>query len=99
MAGKKAPRAFSMEELPAHLIEEVLTSGRLTAGDLARLEAMCRTLRALLEHAASRLCTRFLERCGGSWKKVLRFLQSVDQSYGTIETSSGEVRILPSLIR
>jgi hypothetical protein len=38
-----------------------------------------------------------LERCGGSWKKVLRFLQSVEQSSGTVHTSSGNVRI--SLLR
>ena len=39
--GEKAPRAFSIEELPGHLVGEVLTSGRLAAADLARLEATC----------------------------------------------------------
>uniref|UniRef100_M8CWF7 Uncharacterized protein n=1 Tax=Aegilops tauschii TaxID=37682 RepID=M8CWF7_AEGTA len=56
MAGEKSPRAFSMEELPGHLIGEVLSSGRLAAGDLARLEGTCRALRPLAEQAASRLC-------------------------------------------
>ncbi|EEE67116.1 hypothetical protein OsJ_24138 [Oryza sativa Japonica Group] len=105
--GEKAPRAFSMEELPGHLIGEVLTSGRLAAGDLARLEATCRALRPLAEHAASRLWAaraafaamgpaargELLERCGGSWKKVLRFLQSVEQSSGTVHTSSGNMQV------
>ncbi|CAN6294543.1 unnamed protein product [Urochloa humidicola] len=31
MAGEKAPRTFSIEELPGHLVGEVLTSGRLAA--------------------------------------------------------------------
>jgi hypothetical protein len=105
MAGEKSPRAFSMEELPGHLIGEVLTSGRLAAADLARLELTCRALRPLAEHAASLLCAartafavmgpadrgELLDRCGGSWKKVLRFLQSVEQSSDTVETSSGNV--------
>lgn len=107
MAGEKSPRAFSMEELPGHLIGEVLTSGRLAAADLARLELTCRALRPLAEHAASRLCVartafavlgpadrgELLTRCGGSWKKVLRFLQSVEQSSDTVETSSGNMQV------
>ncbi|CAL5065688.1 unnamed protein product [Urochloa decumbens] len=107
MAGEKAPRAFSIEELPGHLVGEVLTSGRLAAADLARLEATCRALRPLAEYAASKLCAaraafegigpaargELLERCGGSWKKVLRFLQSVEQSSGTVETSSGNMQV------
>jgi hypothetical protein len=110
MAGEKSQRAFSMEELPGHLIGEVLTSGRLAAADLARLELTCRALRPLAEHAASRLCAartafavlgpadrgELLARCGGSWKKVLRFLQSVEQSSDTVATSSGNVSILSS---
>ena len=109
MAGEKAPRAFPIEELPGHLIGEVLTSGGLAAADLARLEATCRALRPLAEYAASKLCAAraafaamgpaarggLLERCGGSWKKVLRFLQSVEQSSGTVETTSGSVSMLP----
>ena len=109
MAGEKASRAFSIEELPGHLVGEVLTSGRLAAADLARLEATCRALRPLAEFAASKLCVAraafaamgpaargdLLERCGGSWKKVLRFLQSVEQSSGTVATSSGSVSVLP----
>ncbi|KAG0447086.1 hypothetical protein HPP92_028532 [Vanilla planifolia] len=30
-----------------------------------------------------------VERCCGNWKKVLRFLQSVEQSTGTVNTSAG----------
>jgi hypothetical protein len=56
MAGEKAPRAFPIEELPGHLIGEVLTSGGLAAADLARLEATCRALRPLAEYAAPKLC-------------------------------------------
>ncbi|KAM3365928.1 hypothetical protein ACQJBY_015492 [Aegilops geniculata] len=107
MAGEKLPRAFSMEELPGHLIGEVLSSGRLAAGDLARLEGTCRALRPLAEQAASRLCAarmacsvigpaargELLARCGGSWKKVLRFLQSVEQSFDTVHTSSGNMQV------
>ncbi|GJN18276.1 hypothetical protein PR202_gb05419 [Eleusine coracana subsp. coracana] len=88
MVGEKALRAFSIEELPGHLVGEVLTSGRLTAVDVARLEATCRALRALAEFGASKLCAartafgamgpavrvELLDRCGGSWKKVLRSL-------------------------
>jgi hypothetical protein len=112
MAGEKSPRAFSMDELPGHLIGEVLTSGRLAAADLARLELTCRALRPLAEHAASRLCAartafavmgpadrgELLARCGGSWKKVLRFLQSVQQSSDTVDTSSGSVSMLSSFL-
>ncbi|PWZ41711.1 hypothetical protein Zm00014a_027754 [Zea mays] len=107
MAGEKAPRAFPIEELPGHLIGEVLTSGGLAAADLARLEATCRALRPLAEYAASKLCAaradfaamgpaargELLERCGGSWKNVLRFLQSVEQSSGTVETTSGSMQV------
>lgn len=32
-----------------------------------------------------------LDRCDGNWKKVLRFLQSVEQSFGTVATSAGNV--------
>jgi hypothetical protein len=110
MAGERPPRAFFIQELPGHLVGEVLTSGRLAAADLARLEATCRALRPLADFAASKLCAarsaiaamgparraELLERCGGSWKKVLRFLQSVEQSSGTVHTLSGNVRILPS---
>jgi hypothetical protein len=101
-----------MDELPGHLIGEVLTSGRLAAADLARLELTCRALRPLAEHAASRLCAarnafavmgpadrgELLARCGGSWKKVLRFLQSVQQSSDTVDTSSGSVSMLSSFL-
>ncbi|XP_020590526.1 probable E3 ubiquitin-protein ligase HERC3 [Phalaenopsis equestris] len=111
-------RAFSMEELPAHLIYEILSSGRLSSADLACVEATCRifrgshgacpdTFRSMIEFAAFHLCEKHLifaslpqsakkdlvDRCGGNWKKVLRFLQSVEQSSGTAKTSAGNMQI------
>ncbi|XP_072985908.1 ultraviolet-B receptor UVR8-like [Typha latifolia] len=111
-------RCFSIEELPAHLILEILSSGRLGAADLACLEATCRMFRggnrlfpnrfrSMVEFAAFHLCEAhptfaslhsnaqkdLLGRCDESWKKVLRFLQSVDQSSGTVETPAGNMQV------
>lgn len=61
--------------------------------------------RSLVDFAAFQLCTSHLiysrmgfnsqseiyDRCGGNWKRVLRFLQSVEQSSEMVETSSGNV--------
>jgi hypothetical protein len=107
-----------MENLPSHLIAEILSSGRLGVADLARVEAACRIFRSkghvafaggefvsLVEYAAYRICENheifallsqgaklaLVERCGGSWKKALRFLKSVEGSSGTVETASGNV--------
>ncbi|XP_020096036.1 ultraviolet-B receptor UVR8 [Ananas comosus] len=121
--GEVRSRAISLDELPAHLIMEILSSGRLGAADLARLEVTCRIFggghgvsffsafpsrfRTMAELAASHLCERhavfaplppnprrdLLERCGWNWKKVLRFLQSVEQSSGTVETSAGNMQV------
>ncbi|XP_040988459.1 probable E3 ubiquitin-protein ligase HERC4 isoform X2 [Juglans microcarpa x Juglans regia] len=33
------------------------------------------------------------DRCNGNWKRVLRFLQSVEQSSGMVETSAGKMQI------
>ncbi|KAG0447081.1 hypothetical protein HPP92_028527 [Vanilla planifolia] len=110
--------AFSIEELPAHLILEILSSGRLSSSDLACLEATCRIFRgshvsfpnkfrSMTEFAAFHLCENHLifsqlppharknlvERCCGNWKKVLRFLQSVEQSTGTVNTSAGNMQV------
>ncbi|KAL5977698.1 hypothetical protein ACLOJK_039226 [Asimina triloba] len=66
------------------------------------------TFRSLAEFAAVQLCeahlifaalpgnarTELLDRCGGNWKKVLRFLQSVEQASGMVETSAGNVLLL-----
>ncbi|XP_077241741.1 regulator of chromosome condensation (RCC1) family protein [Tasmannia lanceolata] len=111
-------RSISIEELPSHLILEILNSGRLSAVDLACLEKSCRIFRgshemyphkfrSMPEFVAFRLCSahsifvslpsdsqkELLDRCGGNWKRVLRFLQSVEQSSGTVETSSGNMQI------
>lgn len=112
-------RSFSIEELPSHLILEILTSGRLSAIDLVNLEKTCRTFggsygvfpykfRSMAEFAAFCFCDthsiffsmlpnarkELLERCRGNWKRVLRFLQSVEQAYGIVETSTGNVLLL-----
>lgn len=64
--------------------------------------------RSIVEFAACRRCesnpifsslspnarSKLLGRCGDNWKKVLRFLQSVEQSFSRVETSAGEVRLL-----
>lgn len=111
-------RTLSIEELPAHLILEILSSGRLGAADLACLEATCRMFRgshaifpnkfrSMVEFAAFHICQThsiftslhpnarkdLLDRCGGNWKKVLRFLQSVEHSSGTVETSAGNMQV------
>ncbi|XP_058082058.1 ultraviolet-B receptor UVR8 isoform X2 [Magnolia sinica] len=111
-------RSFSIEELPSHLILEILTSGRLSAADLACLEKTSRIFggshglyphkfRSMAEFAAFHLCgahsifgslpmnarMELLDRCSGNWKRVLRFLQSVEQSSGMVETSAGNMQI------
>ncbi|PKA60415.1 Ultraviolet-B receptor UVR8 [Apostasia shenzhenica] len=110
--------SFSIQELPAHLILEILSSGRLSSADLACLEATCRMFRrshetfpnkfrSMMEFAAFHLCENHLiytslppqarqdlvDRCRGNWKKVLRFLQSVEQSSGTAKTSAGNIQV------
>ena len=109
-------RPVSIEELPSHLILEVLCSGRLSALDLVCLELTSKTFggghglypfkfRSLVDFAAFQLCASHViysrmslnsqrelyDRCGGNWKRVLRFLQSVGQSSEMVETSSGNV--------
>lgn len=113
-------RPVSLEELPSHLIFEILSSGRLSAVDLACLELTSRTFggshglyypqkfRSLVDFATFQLCVshsiysrlesnaqrELRERCRGSWKRVLRFLQSVEQSSDIVETSAGNVLVL-----
>lgn len=109
-------RGFCIEELPAHLILEILTAGRLSAVDLACLESTCRLFggshgifpskfQSMVECAAFYLCQahsmfsslpltarkNLLDRCSWNWKKVLRFLQSVERSSNSVETSAGNV--------
>lgn len=112
-------RLFSIDDLPSHLILEILTSGeRLSAVDLVSLELTSRTFggchgvyptkcRSLVDLAAFQLCmtngiyigmscssqTDIFERCDGNWKRVLRFLQSVEQSSDMVQTSAGNVTI------
>lgn len=111
-------RPVSMEELPSHLILEILCLGRLSAIDLVCLELTSKTFggyhhgllypfkfKSLIDFAAFQLCAshaiysriglnsqrELYDRCGGNWKRVLRFLQSVEQSSEMVETSSGNV--------
>ncbi|XP_009398507.2 ultraviolet-B receptor UVR8 [Musa acuminata AAA Group] len=111
-------RAFCIEELPAHLILEILSCGHLGAADLACLEATCRMFRgadglfpdkfrSLVEFAAFHICNvhpifgslphnaraNLLDRCNGNWKRLLRFLQSVEQSSSSVETSAGNMQV------
>lgn len=60
---------------------------------------------SLVDYAAFQLCgshaifckmslnsqKELYDRCGGKWKRVLRFLQSVEQASGVVETPSGSV--------
>ena len=112
-------RLSSIEDLPSHLIFEILISGRLSAVDLVSLELTSRTFggshglfpqkfRSLVDFAAYQLCgshpiyasmhfnaqKELFNRCGVNWKRVLRFLQSVEQSSDMVETSAGNVLFL-----
>lgn len=109
-------RPVLIEDLPTHLVLEILCSGRLSAVDLLHLELTSRTFgesqglypykfRSLVDYAAFQLCvshsvyakmednaqTVLFDRCGGNWKRILRFLQSVEQSSDMVETSAGNV--------
>ncbi|CAK9154671.1 unnamed protein product [Ilex paraguariensis] len=109
---------ISIEDLPQHLIFEILTSGRLSAFDLVCLELTSRAFRgshglfpkkfrSLVDFSAYHLCEshpiyapmhsnsqkELFNRCGGIWKRVLRFLQSVEQSSDIVETSAGNMQI------
>ncbi|XP_039032443.1 ultraviolet-B receptor UVR8-like isoform X2 [Hibiscus syriacus] len=113
-------RSFSIDDLPSHLIIEILTSGkRLSAVDLVSLELASRTFggshgvyptkcRSLVDLAAFQLCTTngiyiglscssqrdVFERCDGNWKRVLRFLQSVEQSSDMMQVTTGRYHTL-----
>ncbi|XP_057513964.1 ultraviolet-B receptor UVR8-like isoform X1 [Actinidia eriantha] len=107
-------RSTWIEDLPSHLILEILSSGRLSAVDLACLDLTSRIFRgnhglfphkfqSLVDFAAFQLCgshpiyaplgpnarNELFNRCSGNWKRVLRFLQSVEQSSDMVETSAG----------
>ncbi|KAH7544169.1 hypothetical protein JRO89_XS15G0120700 [Xanthoceras sorbifolium] len=111
-------RSVSIEELPSHLIFEILTTGRLSAVDLVCLEMTSKNFggshglyphkfRSLVDFAAFQLCAshsiflgmslkvqrELFDRCNGNWKRVLRFLQSVEHSSDMVETSVGNMQI------
>ncbi|XP_021894701.1 probable E3 ubiquitin-protein ligase HERC3 isoform X2 [Carica papaya] len=111
-------RAVSFEDLPSHLILEILMAGRLSAVDLVCLELTSRTFggshglysqkfRSLVDFATFQLCAShpiyvgmcrntqrgLFDRCNANWKRVLRFLQSVEQSSDIVETSAGNMQI------
>lgn len=112
-------RLVSIEELPSHLILEILMTGRLCAVDLVCLELTSKTFggshslypqkfKSMVDFAAFQLCVshgvykgmtrdaqkELFDRCGGNWKRVLRFLQAVEESSGMVETSAGNVLFL-----
>jgi hypothetical protein len=116
-------RSVSIEDLPSHLILEILTAGRLRSVDLVCLELTSRAFggshglypqkfRSLVDFAAFQLCVsnsiyawmswnaqrELFDRCNGNWKRVLRFLQSVEQSSELVETTSGNVLLLLYLL-
>ncbi|KAK6134510.1 hypothetical protein DH2020_031744 [Rehmannia glutinosa] len=111
-------KSSTIDDLPLHLIFEILSSGRLSAVDLVCLELTSRTFsashglfpqkfRSLVDCAAFRLCgshpiyyslrdneqNELYNRCNGNWKRVLRFLQSVEQSSHMVQTSAGNMQI------
>ncbi|OAY54925.1 ultraviolet-B receptor UVR8 isoform X2 [Manihot esculenta] len=111
-------RLVSIEELPSHLILEILMTGRLCAVDLVCLELTSKTFggshslypqkfKSMVDFAAFQLCVshgvykgmtrdaqkELFDRCGGNWKRVLRFLQAVEESSGMVETSAGNMQI------
>ncbi|WZZ29099.1 hypothetical protein YC2023_012500 [Brassica napus] len=109
----------SLEDLPSHLILEVLTSRRLNAVDLLSLELTSKVFggssglsyplkfRSLVDYAASQLCSvhpvyvgmglttqkELFANCEGNWKRLLRFLQSVEQSSDMVQTSAGNMQV------
>ena len=108
--------AANIDDLPLHLILEILTCGGLGGVDLVCLELSSKLFRdgydlvpsnfkSLGEFAAFRLCgsnsvfvglsdgakDELLARCGACWKRVLRFLQSVNESSDVVQTYSGNV--------
>ncbi|KAJ0044880.1 hypothetical protein Pint_04484 [Pistacia integerrima] len=107
-------RSASIEDLPSHLIFEILIRGRLSAVDLVCLELSSKLFggshglyphkfRSLVDFAAFQLCAshsiyagmswkvqkELFDRCNENWKRVLRFLQSVEHSSDMVETSAG----------
>ncbi|PWA13734.1 putative E3 ubiquitin-protein ligase HERC4 [Artemisia annua] len=114
--GDQKNLVVKFDDLPLHLILEILTCGWLGGVDLVCLELSCKLFRdgyelgpvnfkSLGEFAAFRLCgsnsvfvgfsdgakDELLARCGGCWKRVLRFLQSVNESSDVVQTYSGNV--------
>lgn len=108
-----------LDDLPSHLILEILSCGRLSAMDLVYLELTSKVFgrshglyphkfRSLVDFAAFQLCgshpiyapmslkckKEIFDRCDGNWKRLLRFLQSVEQSSDMVETSAGNVLFL-----
>uniref|UniRef100_A0A7C9DLQ9 RCC1-like domain-containing protein n=1 Tax=Opuntia streptacantha TaxID=393608 RepID=A0A7C9DLQ9_OPUST len=110
--------AVRIDDLPSHLMLEILTSGRLSAVDLVCAELASAAFRgsegvyplkfrSLVDLAAAQLCAShpiffpmsseakgtLFNRCDQNWKRVLRFLQSVQQASDIVETSAGNMQI------
>ncbi|KAL9263275.1 Ultraviolet-B receptor UVR8-like protein [Drosera capensis] len=96
--------AMSVDELPWHVILGILTSGRLSALDLVCLELTSRAfggiqafqlcgLHRIYASMSSDAKEALLGKCNGNWKRVLRFLQSVEEANGIVHTSAGNMQI------
>lgn len=111
--------AVRIDDLPSHVMLEILTSGRLSAVDLVCAELASAAFRAgegllyplkfrtLVDLAAAQLCgshpifspmsfearEAVFDRCARNWKRVLRFLQSVQQASDIVDTSAGNMQI------
>lgn len=112
-------RSATIEDLPSHLLLEILTSGgRLNGVDLVCLELTNSIFRnvnclidkkskSLVDFAGFQLCgshpvykclsdgaqEELVGRCGHNWKRVLRFLQAVNQSSDVVQTTSSNMQI------
>ncbi|OWM88667.1 hypothetical protein CDL15_Pgr002434 [Punica granatum] len=109
-------RLALFDDLPSHLILEILSCGRLSVTDLVYVELTSKVFggshglyphkfRSLVEFAAFQLCRshplyapmslkskkEIFDRCDGNWKRLLRFLQSVEQSSDMVVTPAGNV--------
>ncbi|XP_031404097.1 ultraviolet-B receptor UVR8 [Punica granatum] len=111
-------RLALFDDLPSHLILEILSCGRLSVTDLVYVELTSKVFggshglyphkfRSLVEFAAFQLCRshplyapmslkskkEIFDRCDGNWKRLLRFLQSVEQSSDMVVTPAGNMQV------
>ncbi|KAJ6770446.1 REGULATOR OF CHROMOSOME CONDENSATION [Salix purpurea] len=75
-------RLVSIEDLPSHLIVEILTTAY-------QLCVSHRVYSGMGWNAQKGL----FGRCEGNWKRVLRFLQAVEKSSGMVKTSASNMQV------